>query len=302
MNRRTFIQTSACATGAVLSHQLAQPLLAFPADSKYLDSIGLQLWTVRNQLAADPKATLKTIADAGYKQVELMDTSQLEKLQPICKQLGLNITSSFMNWQSICTPGAKGVPTVDAIVESASKAGLKHLVFGYIGKGHRETAAKMKSHAVAANAMGAKCKAKGIQLCYHNHSFEFAKLSDSKKNGFEVLMEQLDKDLVKFEVDVFWVKIGGWNEMETLEKLDGRVSQVHLKDLKKGVGVITDEGQVPVDAFQELGAGTIDMSKVLELAEQVGADNCHVEQDQSPAPLKSIGTSIDHLKTLASKK
>ena len=276
--------------------------MAFPSDSKFLKNIGIQLWTVRNQLEADPGATLRTIADVGYQQVELMDTSQLKTLQPICKKLGLGITSSFFNWQSICTPKEKGVPSVDAIIESAHQAGLKHLVFGYIAKGHRETAVQMKAHAVAANAMGVKCKAKGIQLCYHNHSFEFAKLKDSKQNGFEILIEQLDKELVKFEVDVFWVKIGGWDAMKTLEKLAGRVSQIHLKDLKKGTGVITDEGQVPADVFKELGQGSIDMAKVLGLAEEIGASNCHVEQDQSPAPLKSIRMSMEHLKVISIRR
>ncbi len=103
---------------------------------------------------------------------------------------------------------------------------------------------------------------------------------------------------MKFEIAVFWVKIGGLNPLKTMRQLKGRVSQVHLKDLLKGTKTQHDEGQVPHDAFKELGAGTIDMGKVMKVAAEIGAEQCHVEQDQSPAPLTSIATSLKHLRGL----
>ena len=107
------------------------------------------------------------------------------------------------------------------------------MVFGYIGKGERETVDHFKRHADQANKAGEKCAKAGIQLCYHNHSFEFAKLNGGK-TGWDVFVKEFDKKLVKFEVDVFWVKIGGLDPYKTLRQLKGRVSQVHLKDLVKG--------------------------------------------------------------------
>ena len=73
---------------------------------------------------------------------------------------------------------------------------------------------------------------------------------------------------------------------------------MHLKDLKVGTKVFYDEGQVPHDAFKELGSGSIDMAKVLKVAETIGVEQCHVEQDQSPDPIQSIGQSIAHLNSL----
>ena len=118
------------------------------------------------------------------------------------------------------------------------------------------------------------------------------------KTGFEIFVDEFDAKAVQFELDVFWVKIGGLDPIKTLKKLKGRVAQVHLKDLQKGAKTQHDEGKVPHEAFKELGAGSIDMAKVMEAAAAVGAKQCHVEQDQSPDPLKSIGTSIGHLRTL----
>jgi sugar phosphate isomerase/epimerase len=63
---------------------------------------------------------------------------------------------------------------------------------------------------------------------------------------------------------------------------------LHLKDLLAGTEIQYDEGAVPPDAFQELGDGVIDMAEIMKAGEVAGVEQCHVEQDQSPAPLQSI--------------
>lgn len=268
-----------------------------PQDTKYLKTMGLQLWTVRNQMKEDEKATLKAVAKAGYKQVELMSTLKSDSIVKTAKDNGMKVTSAFIDWQSLGKPNAKDAPSFDKILEKGKAIGVKHLVFGYIGKGERETVDHFKRHADVANKAGEKCLKAGIQLGYHNHSFEFAKL-DGGKTGFEVLVKEFDPKLVKFELDVFWVKIGGLDPIKTLQSLKGRVSQVHLKDLIKGAKTQHDEGKVPHEAFKECGAGTIDMAKVMKVAAEVGVQQCHVEQDQSAAPLESITASMKHLRGL----
>ena len=168
MHRRTFLKS---ATGAALTMSLGRTLAALPKDSPYLKTIGLQLWTVRNQMQADEKATLKAVANAGYKQVELMKTLGSDSIVKTAKDLGMNVTSAFIDWQSLGKPSAKKAPSFDKILEQAKAYDLKHLVFGYIGKGERETVDHFKRHAAAANKAGEKCHKAGIQLSYHNHSF-----------------------------------------------------------------------------------------------------------------------------------
>lgn len=297
MNRREYLKLSAGTMAGGLTLAMSSSLNAMLQESKYKNTIGLQLWTVRNQLAEDRKKTLKAIADAGYKQVEFGDVGQAAELMPICKDLGLNATSSFFNWKSVCDPKAKNVESLDKILEDANQLGLKHLVFGYIAKPFRKTADQYKTYIETCNKFGEKCNASNVKLCYHNHSFEFAKI-DGEKTGFDLLIEGFGKQLCQFELDVFWAKIGGWDPFATLKKLDGRVTQVHLKDLKKGAEICHDEGQVPHDAFKELGNGSIDMQKVLQVSEQIGVEQCHVEQDQSPDPIKSIGISLKHFNKL----
>ena len=292
MQRRTFLQATAT---SALTAALARPLLAIPNSHPYMSKIGLQVWTVRNQMAQSIPNTVKAIADAGYYQAELGSVLDADPIIAACKDNGLAVTSSFINWEAIANPTRRGVPSIDSIIEKAADLNLKHLVFGYIGKGQRETADHYKRHADNANAAAAKAKEAGIKMCYHNHSFEFAQLPTGEY-GWDIFVDRFDNELMPFEVDVFWVKIGGRDPIDAINKLKGRITQIHLKDLKAGTATETDEGRVANDAFQELGNGNIDMLTVMSAASAAGAEQCHVEQDQSPDPIASINTSINYLR------
>ena len=290
MDRRHFITaTSATTLGLTLPHCL----WAISEAKAYLESIGLQLWTVRNQLKKDVPGTLRSVAEAGYQQVELMDVAKGSEIAKVAKDVGLDVTSSFIDWTVVGNPSEQ-TPRLQETVDAASSLGLTYLVFGYIGKGYRESADDFKKLADKSNELGELCKKANIQLCYHNHSFEFEKL-DGDETGFDIFINRFDRDLTKFELDVFWVKIGGWDPVETMQRLDGRIAQLHLKDLMKGMDTIYDEGAVPHDAFKELGKGIVEIEAVLKTAPKIGVEQCHVEQDQSPNPIDSIGVSMEYL-------
>ncbi len=292
-HRRLLLQSTLAAT----AYAALRPATSIAAiTGKYAGNIGLQLYTLRNQMATKPAATLRAVKDAGYAQVELMDINDADTMIPLAKEHGLNVTSSFMNWEILGNPSAKNIPTLQATIDKAAKHKLRYLVFGYIGKGHRETADQYKAMADRSNAAGEACKAAGIQLCYHHHSFEFQPLTTGNPTtGFDVFVERFSPELMQFEIDVFWAAIGGHDPIDLLQKLKGRVAQVHLKDLLPGTANIFDEGKVPHEAFKEVGAGNINMAKVIEVADSIGVGNCHVEQDQSPAPLESIVKSMRYL-------
>ena len=289
MKRRHFLNTSSLAALSLLP--TAKLLANHPAVKR--NGLGLQLWTVRNQLASDPSGTIKAIAAAGYQQVELMSVIGSDEIVKMAGDNDMEVRSSFMNWESVATPENKNVPSVSAIIDKAKEFGVEYLVFGYIGKQARDSAEKMKAIADRANEVAAKAAEAGMKLSYHNHSFEFEPLA-GETTGFEILMERLDKKLVNFEFDVFWAACGGWDPIETMQKLGSRLGQIHLKDIKKGTPTIYDEGKVPADAFQEVGDGTIDMKRVIEVAAKFGVEQFHVEQDQSPDPLASIKQSHDY--------
>ncbi|OYP35012.1 sugar phosphate isomerase/epimerase family protein [Rhodopirellula sp. MGV] len=271
------------------AHNDAHPL-------PYLDRLGLQLYTVRNQMADDPRATLKAIAAAGYKQVELMaiDNGALE-LAAIARDEGLRVHSGFLDWRCVVAPETNPDWTIEQTIEMAERIGLRHVVFGYIDKPSRDTSDKCKAIADRANSAAAKTRDAGMRMAYHNHSFEFAKLDGGATTAYDIFIERFDPQLMDFELDVFWAKIGGHDPFAMMKKLAGRITMVHLKDLKKDTPTNHDEATVPADAFQECGDGVLDIPAIMRLAKEIGVLECHVEQDQSPAPLDSIAQSFRFL-------
>ncbi|MEM9644500.1 MAG: TIM barrel protein [Planctomycetota bacterium] len=301
LNRRSTLRTAAVAGLAAVLHRPLRAIADHHGKGKhgplpYANRLGLQLYTVRNQMAEDPVATLEAVAKAGYAQVELMNIDQeAVKLAAIARDNGMAVHSAFMNWQAITSPDQPNGPSIDETIDLAQRIGLRHVVFGYIGKDARNTADKIRKIADTANMAGEKTRHAGMRMCYHNHSFEFEPI-DGKRSSFDLFVKRFDPQKIEFELDVFWAKLGGRDPEELMRTLSGRISQVHLKNLKEGVETIYDEGLVPADAFQEAGDGIIEMANIMKLAKKIGVDQCHVEQDQSPAPLDSIRESIDFLR------
>lgn len=291
MNRRNFLYTGLAATLALQTEKL----FALEGGEAYRDNIGIQLYTLRNELKTDTAGTLKAVAAAGYKQVEPFGFPDADALIQGSKDLGLKINSTHFQWDSAIKPKDEGFSDFMKIVEKAKGLGLSHLVVPYLQDGDRKTLDDYKKVAGNLNKAAAKAKDAGIQLCYHNHNFEFQPM-DGGKSGFDVFIEEFSADM-KFELDLFWVKLANIEPTDLIKKLAGRVEQLHLKDLKDGIK-LPEYGKVPNDAFKELGNGIIKTEPILVAAEKAGIKHCHVEQDQSPDALASIKQSISYLKTL----
>jgi sugar phosphate isomerase/epimerase len=292
MNRRKFLQTS---TATFIATQAPSSLFALEADNAFRKNIGMQLYTLRNELAKDTPATIKAVVDAGYKQGEMFNFPDCQPLIDAAKDSGLELHSSHFQWDSVTNPSKEGTKRFESIVERAKEVGLSHLVVPYLADNERATIDDYMRIAENCNKAAEVAKKAGIQLSYHNHSFEFEK-KEGGKTGFEIFMAEFSDDM-QFEIDVFWIKAGGHDPVEMLKKLKGRVSQVHLKDLKDGL-TLPMYGGLPNDAFQELGDGIIPMEPIINAAAEVGVKICHVEQDQSPDPIASIKQSMAYLKAL----
>ena len=290
MNRRSFLRTSAA--GTLVLAPSSSLMAALAKDNAYRANIGIQLYTLRDALAKDPAGTLKKVAEAGYKQVELFGFPNCQPLIDGAKAAGLTINSAHFEWDSVINPKDDAMSDFKKIVDRAKEVGLSHLVIPYLQDNVRKTLDDYKKIAANANKAAAITKAAGIQLSYHNHAFEFQP-KDGGKCGYDIFMAEFSPDM-QFEIDVFWIKVGGLEPAALIEKLKGRVSQLHLKDLKDGLK-LPEYGSIPQDAFKELGNGIIPMEPIIEAASKAGVKHCHVEQDHSPHPLESIKQSVDYL-------
>ncbi len=262
---------------------------------------GLQLYTLREKFAKDPEGTLKKVAQIGYKDLEFFDPAKLSMASQV-KNLGMKIISTHFqpgyvtgNWANPENPPKE---KLEDIIELCAKAGVKNLGVGFLYPADRKSLDTYKSFAEKANKAGEKSKAAGVQLYYHNHSFEF-KPTDGT-TPLEAMLAILDKDLVKLELDVFWTSVSGNNPTEWIQKLKGRIKFLHLKDLKKDTPQDFTTSDVKPEAFVALGEGVVDFKSVLAAAHATDIPFTFVEQDHSAVdPFDSIAKSLAYLKKLA---
>ena len=268
---------------------------ALAANDRYREAIGIQLYTLRNEIAKDVTGTLREVAQAGYKQVEPYRSPQTADMIKAAKDNGMAVNSMHFDWNTVVAPADAAMSDFQKTVDEARGHGLTHLVIPYLEAGQRASLDDYKKLASRMNQAAGMARKAGVQLAYHNHAFEFEPMADGK-TGFDVLMSECAPEMM-FELDVFWVKAGGVEPVDLMKKLKGRVSQLHLKDLKAGLSLPVYNG-MPADGFKELGQGIIPMEPIIKLAAEIGVVHCHVEQDQSPDPLASIRQSLKFLATL----
>jgi len=257
-----------------------------PVPNPYSRRTGIQLYSVRDAFDADPEGTLKKVAAIGYKELELPNYIHLEHL-PLIQDLGMKVVS--MHFSGDPVEGLmkdNGDTTYKEIVEACATAGVPELVIAIYRGG--EGLDPYKRLAEAANKAGEYSKTAGVQLSYHNHNFEFAPVENS--SPMDVMYEGFEKDLVKIELDLFWVKVSGNDPVETMKKYKDGLRLLHLKDVKEGTPSKLELGADP-GAFQPVGDGIMDFQRILETAHELDVKYAFVEQDQSPE--KDIFESID---------
>ncbi|HYK44408.1 MAG TPA: sugar phosphate isomerase/epimerase [Parafilimonas sp.] len=287
--RRTFIKSTTFASAA---------LLVKPSVLNFNHSyIGLQLYTVRDQMAKDPQGTLEQVAKIGFNSIECagyakekfygMDSTQFSAL---LKNTGLIMPSA--HYRLGLEKEKDGTDTQGTIlhdwqraVDDAAAVGVKYMVCAWLSETERGGIDHYKEMAGQFNTAAETCKKAGIQFCYHNHDFEFV-----EQNGqlpYDVLLANTDKDLVKLELDLYWVTKAGHDPVQIFETHPHRFPLWHVKDMDS----------TPKHDFTEVGNGTIDFKRIFKFSGKAGLQYFFIEQDKCPgSPFDSITKSITYLK------
>lgn len=274
MKRRDFLKTS----GTIATSSL---LYSIPSLATAEKRVGLQLYTVRKDIRENLEGTLEQVAKIGYNSVELAGYSNgaFYKMKPaefkkLANSFGLKVMSSHNGFS---------LEKVEQIANDNAELGVEFSVLPALGGKLRQTLDDYKKQAELFNKYGEACKKAGIRFAYHNHAFEF-----EKKDGeipYDVLLKETDPDLVSFEMDLYWIKKGGYEPLDYFKKYPGRFTLWHVKDLDPETGKYT-----------EVGSGNIDFKEIFENADTSGMEYFFVELDNSERPaLESIKISFDYL-------
>jgi sugar phosphate isomerase/epimerase len=286
--RRSFLKST-----SLLSAGLYMAPSAFKMKSPL---IGLQLYTVRDTMDKDPEGTLAKVAQIGYTSVEGATYTGSEKFygmspsafKKVLKQNGLVIPSAHYRLGEEKPKGEIQKGTMlhdwDKAVDDAAELGLKYMVCAFLAVEERGTLDHYKYVAEQLNIGGERCKKSGIQLCYHNHNFEFEKQGDTYP--YDILLGS-DKNLVKMEIDLYWVKKAGQDAIKLFHEHSGRFPLWHVKDMDN----TADQN------FTEVGSGIIDFKEIFKYKSLAGMKYFFVEEDKCPgSPFDSITKSIDYIK------
>lgn len=252
--------------------------------------MGLQLYSLRGQFLKDVPGTVKYVADAQIKEVELAGTYSLEpaKFAEMLRAAGLKAVSGHF-------PFERYEKDVAGIITEAKALGLKFAGCAWIPHKDGFKEADVRRAIEVFNRAGKALAAEGLQFFYHCHGYEFQPYGDGV--FMDELIRETDPKAVAFEMDTLWVYLPGQDPAAWLLKYPNRWQLLHLKDLKKGVARGVQTGGTDKENNVVLGTGQLDWPAILKAAKQVGVKHYFIEDESSSAPAQ-IPETVKYLKSL----
>jgi sugar phosphate isomerase/epimerase len=244
--------------------------------------IALQMYTLRNEAEEDFAGTIQKVAEIGYSAVELAGHGGLsvQKLSSLLADNYLKIAGSHV-------PFSEMENDLPRVIEENLSLGNRYVVVPSLPPERRKSVDDYQQIAEALNRYGESLQRSGMTLCYHNHDYEFESLENGLC-GEDILLQLTDSQLVKAEVDAYWMLKAGQDPVAFLQKHPSRVPLLHLKDLDPSDG-----------SFAPVGTGTLPLAALIDAAHSAGVEFLIVEQDICKGPaLDAVALSYNNLKTI----
>lgn len=287
-NRRDFLKKASLllAGGAVAPHLLSS--CGEPAVKK---RIGLQLYSLREMVKDDGiQPVLEAVAKMGYKHLETADYNdgKIYGLDPLdfkkrVEDLGMKCTSAHLGPDYSKEKEAEIMAWWDKAIEAYNKVGVKYLVKPSMPFSEKTTADDLKMYCDYYNTIGYKTAAASIAFGYHNHDFEFKYQFDGK-TGYDFLLDNVSKQHVFFQMDVYWVMMAKQDPAKYLKERPSQFKNIHIKDAK------------------EIGAsGMMDFEAIFNQMKANNVKDWYVEVEEytNNNPVESVQQSIDFLNKAA---
>jgi sugar phosphate isomerase/epimerase len=285
-SRRNFIKQSGLFAAAVV----LSPSFACGTE-KAKHAIGLQLYSLRDVIGNDIKGIITKVAAIGYKEVETYGYSikdgfwglDAKTFASLLKQNGIKAPSGHYEMDGFIS--GKGSDQLKSYIEAANVIGSEYITVPYLQDSIRKTADDFKKIAAKLNEAAVMCHASGLKLAYHNHDFEFAKHGDT--TGYEILLNETDKKLVDFELDLYWAVRSNQDPLQLFKANPDRFTMWHIKDIDKANPNVNSE----------IGNGTIDFKKIFTGAKTAGVKHYFVEHEfnYKPNELGSVKASFNYV-------
>ncbi len=295
-SRRRFLKQSAASIAGALMAPAA--LMGFP---KKKGVVGVQLYSVRDEMKSDPLATLKGVASMGYEYVEHANYVRGKfygyapaEFKKILDDLGLKMPSGHTVMAPRHWDAAKGDFTDEwrQTVEDAAVLEQQFVISPWLDQSWRETKDDLLRYMEVFNKSGELCKKFGMKFGYHNHDFEFSQKFDGE-SVYDIILKNTDPALVIQQLDMGNLYNGGAKAMDIVTKWPGRFQSLHVKDEIKGSG-----GREEFESTI-LGKGIVDVRGVMDICRKSGGTLHYiVEQEsyQGKTPMECIKDDLQQMK------
>jgi sugar phosphate isomerase/epimerase len=235
----------------------------------------VQLYTVRDALSHDLEGTLKKLREIGLEYVELAGDygKSGAEWKEMLESVGLKASGAHIGLDQIESD-------LDGTIEFANQVGFDLVIVPWIGSD--AYANGWAAFGSRLEPFAQKLSAAGLQLAYHNHDFEYA-------NGDGLTEMYAAAPSVKAEVDAAWVKIGGYDPTEVIQRLGDRVVAIHGKD--------SDAAKTP--RWTPAGAGEMPLADIVKTGQSLNVKYIAIELDESPgSPMDAVAESYAYYASL----
>lgn len=273
----------------------AAALAAAPAWANQKIQLGIQLYTVRDDLAKDYEGTLKKLHAIGLRVVQanlVMAGKSAADQRKLYDSMGFT-------WDSIHASGPALRDTAQATIDQARAVGIKNITCSFplypADRAILMAGAPLddwKRNAATFNKIGALCKDAGMTFAFHNHSIEFKTIEGVPV--YDTLLAYTDPSLVSMEMDIGWVRAGGADPAAYLTKYPKRFTALHIKDLTaQGIPNTNNKMNSAI-----IGTGVMDWKSTLAAARKAAVSRAYleIEEPYNPSPLGMVEASFNYLK------
>lgn len=276
MDRRTFVQAMGVSAAGVLASR------RFEWRRTMLDRVGLELYSVRHAMQKDPAGTLAAVRDAGYTDVELLWSMNNfgqtpQQVHATLQKLGLRAPSAHISPATL-TNGW------DQALDTAKLLGHQYLIVPDFSSSAK-TLDDWKSWADRFNTAGATARKAGIWLAFHNEPYHMKPIDG--KVPYDVFVERTDPSVVRLQLDIGNMVMGGGDPMQYLQRYRNRYWSFHVKD------VVPDKS-----SDTELGKGIVPLKAILDAVPHLNEKPCYVEQEQPADELEAARHNAQYLHAL----
>ena len=288
-SRRSFLRNSAMGIGALA---FASPALQALAAAKYKKLVGVQLYSIREDMRKDPQGTLTALAEMGYKYVEHANYIgrkfygwEAKEFKKRLDDLGIKMPSGHTVMGKLHWDDAKNDFTDlwKYTVEDAAVMGQELVISPSIDMGIRKDKNLLLKYMDIFNKSGELCQKSGMRFGYHNHDFEFSEKLEGELL-YDIMLNNTDPTLVAQQLDIGNMINGGGVPAEVMKKFPGRFVSMHVKD------------EVPSSAGHEKfestvlgkGSGQIDVQALVKLGDKEGGTKHFIIEQESYQGLQPL--------------